>query len=63
MLGGKQKIDVRRVFYILNPSGDLARTQAHFQPWLEKNGWKGITGRAPTELEMIAALKNHDLVM
>ena len=55
------------MFYILNPSGDLSRTQTHFEPWLTtmstKAGWKGIKGRAPTEMELESALKEYDLVL
>jgi len=64
---GNRVVDARKVFYILTPSNDLARTQAHFEPWVSqmvaKAGWKGIVGRPPTELEMIAALKENDLVL
>lgn len=64
---GKRTLDTKRVFYILNPSGDLGRTQTYFEPWLkemvETCGWKGIIGRSPTELEMINALTNFDLVL
>jgi separase len=60
-------LDSRKVFYILNPSGDLSRTQTHFEPWLasmiSKAGWKGISGRPPTELELTSALREYDLVL
>ncbi|WVQ78257.1 hypothetical protein IAT38_000341 [Cryptococcus sp. DSM 104549] len=63
----KRTVNSRRTFYILNPSGDLERTQAHFKPWIDemvqKAGWKGIVGRPPTEMEMKAALRDHDLVL
>lgn len=63
----KRLVDSRKVFYILNASGDLTRTQTFFEPWIksmcEKAGWKGITGRPPTELEMLAALQDYDLVL
>ncbi|WVF72384.1 hypothetical protein IAT40_007199 [Kwoniella sp. CBS 6097] len=63
----KRTINARRTFYILNPSGDLLQTQERFDSWLkemvEKAGWKGIVGRPPTELELIAALKDYDLVV
>ena len=66
-MNDRRFVSTRKVFYILNPSGDLASTQAHFEPWISqmvaKAGWKGIVGRSPTELEMIAALKNYDLVL
>lgn len=60
-------LDSRKVFYILNPSGDLSRTQTHFEPWLAsmiaKAGWKGISGRPPTELELTSALREYGLVL
>lgn len=63
----KRTVNARRTFYILNPSGDLERTENHFKPWLDemvaKAGWQGIVGRKPTELEMAAALKDYDLVL
>ena len=64
--GYKRHVDTRRVFYVINPSGDLSRTQAHFEPWLstmKAKGWKGIVGRPPTELEMVDLLSNNDLVL
>lgn len=66
LFDGKRNINTRKVFYILNSSGDLTRTQAYFEPWLntlQDKGWKGIIGRAPTELEMVDALTNYDLVL
>ncbi|KAK8870007.1 hypothetical protein IAR55_000577 [Kwoniella newhampshirensis] len=63
----RRTVNSRRTFYILNPSGDLKRTEDHFRPLVDemvkKAGWKGIVGRAPTELEMCAALKDYDLVL
>ncbi|WVQ70354.1 uncharacterized protein L199_008581 [Kwoniella botswanensis] len=63
----RRTINSRRTFYIVNPSGDLDRTQQHFQPFIDEMvktaGWKGIVGRPPTELEMAAALKDYDLVL
>lgn len=67
LVDGRRRVDTRKVFYILTPGNDLARTQAHFEPWISqmvaKAGWKGIVGRPPTELEMIAALRDNDLVL
>ena len=60
-------VSTKRVFYILNPSGDLTKTQEVFTPWLDameqRAGWKGIRGRPPTELELLAALKDYELVL
>ena len=56
-----------KVYYILNPSGDLSRTETHFEPLIQsmttKAGWKGISGRPPTEMELVAALSESDLVL
>jgi separase len=38
----------------------------YFEAWIESmkpRGWKGIVGRSPTELEMVDALTNYDLVV
>lgn len=59
-------LDVTKGFFILNPSGDLVKTQAQFEPWvkrLEEAGWEGITGRAPSEMELIHALSAKDIVV
>jgi separase len=59
-------INPRKGYYILNPSGDLSRTQDFFKDWVKEMGdagWDGISGKAPTELQMQEALKNNDLVM
>lgn len=64
---GLLSVNARKVFYVLNPSGDLSRTQTHFEPWLdqmkERAGWKGIVGRPPTDMELGNALRDHDLVL
>jgi separase len=59
-------VDPRKATVILNPSGDLKRTEARFKPWLQdmkKVGWSSIVGRAPSEQEFVDALARKDLVM
>ena len=59
-------VDPRMGYYILNPSGDLGRTESRFKSWvteMEQVGWKGITGRAPSEQQFLDALENQDLVV
>ncbi|KIO19106.1 hypothetical protein M407DRAFT_31256 [Tulasnella calospora MUT 4182] len=59
-------VDPLKTFYILNPSGDLKNTQSTFEPKfkdLEKLGWKGITGRPPTEEEMLQGFQKSDLML
>jgi len=64
---GRLEVNPKKVFYILNPSKDLARTQQTFEPWLtamsEKCGWRGIIGREPTSLEINTALQTYELVL
>lgn len=60
------RVDGRKTYYILNPSGDLKGTEGRFSPWLREMaglGWQGIIGRAPSEQEMLNALSRKDLVM
>jgi separase len=63
---GGMPVDPSRVFYLLNPEGDLKHTEEAFSPWLQsmkKVGWNGIIGRRPTEFELTGALDRHDLFM
>ncbi|THV00746.1 hypothetical protein K435DRAFT_963900 [Dendrothele bispora CBS 962.96] len=59
-------VNPRKGYYIMNPSGDLSKTEKRFEEWLngmEEVGWKGIKGRPPSELEVLNALENEDLVV
>jgi len=59
-------MDVRNGFYILNPSGDLKKTQDQFEPWIKQMkeiGWEGIVGRVPSEGELMQALGSKDIVV
>ena len=70
--GGGEKVDdrvvvdPRKTFYMLNPSGDLGRTEGRFVSWLNdmgKVGWEGVVGRPPSEQQVLDALSRKDLVM
>ncbi|KAJ3553303.1 hypothetical protein NM688_g3687 [Phlebia brevispora] len=59
-------VDPRKVFYALNPSGDLKNTEGRFVDWLKGMktvGWDGVTGRAPSEQQFADALSRRDLVL
>ncbi|KAG5734262.1 Separin, partial [Termitomyces sp. T112] len=59
-------VDPRKGYYILNPSGDLDKTEARFKGWavdMEKVGWHGISGYAPSEQQFLNALQSQDLVV
>lgn len=65
-LADRVEVDPTKVYYVLNPEGDLKRTEQTFTPWLQsmrKVGWNGIIGRRPTEFELSRALSNNDLFM
>ncbi|KAM6503193.1 cysteine peptidase C50 [Amanita muscaria] len=59
-------INPRNGYYVLNPSGDLGRTQDQFSDWvkdMEKMGWHGTIGHPPSEQEFLDALQRQDLVV
>lgn len=59
-------VDPRIGHYILNPSGDLGRTESRFKTWaaeMEEVGWQGITGHPPSEQQFLDALQRQDLVV
>ncbi|KAL0960162.1 hypothetical protein HGRIS_011797 [Hohenbuehelia grisea] len=59
-------VDPRRTFYVLNPSGDLVRTEGRLKDWLHdmhEVGWTGEIGRPPSEQQFLDALSRNDLVL
>ena len=59
-------VDPRKVFYVLNPSGDLKNTEGRFVGWLKEMksvGWEGVVGRPPSEQQFADALSRKDLVL
>lgn len=59
-------VNPRKTYYVLNPSGDLTKSETRFYTWVKEMdcvGWQGIVGQVPSEQELLAALNNKDLVM
>lgn len=59
-------VDPHNGFFVLNPSGDLARTEGRFKDWakgMQDAGWEGIIGLAPSEQQFLDALRKKDLVV
>jgi separase len=55
-------IDLSSTYYLLNPSGDLEKTQCAFEDWFkQQQGWEGKAGQVPTVEEYMKALQKHDL--
>ncbi|VEU20801.1 DEKNAAC101730 [Brettanomyces naardenensis] len=49
-------------FYVLNPAGDLNKTESRFRSKFEAMaGWSGISGRKPAESEILNGLQESDL--
>lgn len=59
-------VDHRKGYFILNPSGDLSKTEDRFRDWansMRAVGWDGIIGQGLTEQHFIDALRSNDLVV
>lgn len=59
-------IDPSKGFFLLNPGGDLRGTEDRFAPWakgVKSAGWDGITGRQPSEQQLLNALSRKDIVV
>lgn len=61
-------VNPRSTYYVLNPSGDLTKSEIRFGAWTKEMaapavGWQGVVGRVPSEQELLDALAKKDLVM
>lgn len=59
-------VDPRKGYFVLNPSGDLRRTQERFKDWadgMKKAGWDGVVGKPISEQQFENALRQTDLVV
>ncbi|KAJ7087888.1 peptidase family C50-domain-containing protein [Mycena epipterygia] len=59
-------MDPHKGYCVLNPSGDLVRTEGRFKGWaedMEKVGWQCVVGHAPSEQQFLDALRKKDLVV
>jgi len=59
-------VEPRKGYFILNPSGDLGRTEDRFRNWasgMKAIGWNGTIGRPVSEQQFTDALQSNDLVM
>lgn len=57
--GGAASAD--SAFYVLNPSGDLSRTQSTLEPRFARPPWEGVAGQPPAREALYAALEHKDL--
>ncbi|CEG00949.1 Peptidase C50, separase [Ostreococcus tauri] len=54
------KLNLGSAFYVLNPTGDLVKTQQYLTPLLAKAGWDGVIGTPPTVNEVRKAFQDVD---
>jgi separase len=57
----KCPLEKEKIFYVLNPSGDLVRTEKQFSNIV--SNWQGITGREPSREEFQNGLKENDVFL
>ncbi|KAI9357905.1 peptidase family C50-domain-containing protein [Zopfochytrium polystomum] len=59
--------DPSSLFYVLNPEKDLVNTESQFKGFLSRSlsrdGWEGIVGAAPTEVQIEKELASKDIYM
>jgi len=61
---GVWPVSVGSAYYVLNPQGDLKKTQELFsKKFLEQEGWEGVVGAPPTLQNLKGALENKALYM
>lgn len=53
--------NIDRCMYLINPGGDLKRTEESFSHFFKRPGWVGVVGRKPEENELIPQLFDQDL--
>ncbi|KAJ7097786.1 cysteine peptidase C50 [Mycena belliarum] len=59
-------VDPQKGYCILNPGGDLVRTEGRFKSWADdmgQVGWQSVVGHAPSEQQFLDALRTKDLVV
>ncbi|KAL3098980.1 hypothetical protein niasHS_000968 [Heterodera schachtii] len=56
-------VDGRNSYYVLNPGGDLEKTQERLAAFIKRFHWRGIIGQVPSREQMRAVLNEHDLFL
>ena len=57
-------MDVQSAYYVVNPQGDLEKTEKLFGGWFSREeGWEGVVGKPPPTEQLSAALQEKDVYM
>ena len=62
----RARVDPSKGYFVLNPGGDLVRTEERFKGWADEMkavGWDGVVGAPPSELQFLNALERRELVV
>ena len=55
-------MDVNSAYFVVNPQGDLKKTEKLFGPqFSQQAGWEGVVGTPPPTNDLIAALQRKSL--
>ncbi|CAD5205349.1 unnamed protein product [Bursaphelenchus okinawaensis] len=54
-------VDLRQTYYVLNPSGDLKKTEKRLGEVLQVSTWDGVKGIQPQKGQVLDALTNQDV--
>lgn len=58
----KQGVDTKKVFYVLDPDGNLENSKERFKEWFSsKTDWEGVCGVAPDSGKLMEAVASKDL--
>jgi separase len=59
---GCKELDTKSTFYVVNPEGDLKKTEELFRGWFTREeGWEGVVGELPPSEVLSTALQEKDL--
>jgi len=58
-----RRIELNKSYFVLNPMGDLVKTQAQLDPILKRTGWNGTVGTLPNIAELTCALQDSGLYL
>ena len=58
-----KRIELNKSYFVLNPMGDLVKTQAQLDPILKRTGWNGAVGTLPNIAELTCALQDSGLYL
>ncbi len=63
-VGSQKYVDVQSTYFVLNPQGDLKKTEKLFgERFSGEEGWEGVIGKAPPTDQLTAALQEKELYM